>query len=47
MQQWISGDTLWQHIPANTKKKVPPIAFIAHVDTSPAVTGKNVKANHS
>ncbi|MGB5287583.1 MAG: peptidase T [Ignavibacteriaceae bacterium] len=30
-------------IPANTKKKVPPIAFIAHVDTSPAVTGKNVK----
>jgi len=30
-------------IPATTKKKVPPIAFIAHVDTSPAVTGKNVK----
>ena len=30
-------------IPSNTKKKVPPIAFIAHVDTSPAVTGKNVK----
>jgi tripeptide aminopeptidase len=30
-------------IPANTKKKVPPIAFIAHVDTSPAVTGKNIK----
>ena len=30
-------------IPANTKKKVPPVAFIAHVDTSPAVTGKNVK----
>jgi tripeptide aminopeptidase len=30
-------------LPANTKKKVPPIAFIAHVDTSPAVTGKNVK----
>ncbi len=30
-------------IPANTKKKVAPIAFIAHVDTSPAVTGKNVK----
>ena len=28
---------------SNTKKKVPPIAFIAHVDTSPAVTGKNVK----
>jgi len=30
-------------LPANTTKKVPPIAFIAHVDTSPAVTGKNVK----
>ncbi len=30
-------------IPSNTNKKVPPIAFIAHVDTSPAVTGKNVK----
>jgi tripeptide aminopeptidase len=30
-------------IPATTKKKVPPVAFIAHVDTSPAVTGKNVK----
>ena len=30
-------------IPSNTKKKVPPVAFIAHVDTSPAVTGKNVK----
>ncbi len=30
-------------LPANTKKKVPPIAFIAHVDTSPAVSGKGVK----
>ena len=30
-------------LPSNTKKKVPPVAFIAHVDTSPAVTGKNVK----
>jgi tripeptide aminopeptidase len=30
-------------LPATTTKKVPPIAFIAHVDTSPAVTGKNVK----
>jgi len=27
---------------SNTNKDVPPIAFIAHVDTSPAVTGKNV-----
>jgi tripeptide aminopeptidase len=30
-------------LPANTAKKVPAIAFIAHVDTSPAVTGKGVK----
>jgi len=30
-------------LPATTTKRVPPIAFIAHVDTSPAVTGKNVK----
>ena len=29
-------------IPSNTDKKVDPIAFIAHVDTSPAVTGKDV-----
>ena len=29
-------------IPSNTDKEVDPVAFIAHVDTSPAVTGKNV-----
>ncbi|NNG26054.1 MAG: peptidase T [Ignavibacteriaceae bacterium] len=29
-------------LPSNTDKKVDPIAFIAHVDTSPAVTGKDV-----
>lgn len=29
-------------LPSNTEKKVDPIAFIAHVDTSPAVTGANV-----
>lgn len=29
-------------LPSNTEKKVDPIAFIAHVDTSPAVTGTNV-----
>ena len=29
-------------LPSNTNKKVDPIAFIAHVDTSPAVTGKDV-----
>lgn len=29
-------------LPSNTEKNVPPIAFIAHVDTSPAVSGKDV-----
>jgi len=29
-------------LPSNTDKKVPAIGFIAHVDTSPAVTGLNV-----
>lgn len=27
---------------SNSDKNIPPIAFIAHVDTSPSVTGKNV-----
>ncbi|MGE5363236.1 MAG: peptidase T [Bacteroidota bacterium] len=30
-------------LPSNTDKKVPVIGFISHVDTSPAVTGANVK----
>jgi tripeptide aminopeptidase len=29
-------------LPSNTAKSVPVIAFISHVDTSPAVTGANV-----
>lgn len=29
-------------LPSNTDKNVPVIGFIAHVDTSPAVSGKNV-----
>ncbi len=29
-------------LPSNTKKNVPTIGFISHVDTSPAVTGTNV-----
>lgn len=29
-------------LPANTTKNVTPIGFIAHVDTSPAVSGENV-----
>ncbi len=31
-------------LPTNTNKQVPTIGFIAHVDTSPAVSGANVKA---
>ena len=31
-------------LPANTNKQVPTIGFIAHVDTSPAVSGANVQA---
>ncbi|MGA7722290.1 MAG: peptidase T [Ignavibacteriaceae bacterium] len=30
-------------LPSNTNKDVPAIAFISHVDTSPAVTGADVK----
>lgn len=30
-------------IPSNTNAPVPPIGFIAHMDTSPAVSGKNVR----
>ncbi len=29
-------------LPSNTEKDVPVVAFIAHVDTAPAVTGANV-----
>jgi tripeptide aminopeptidase len=29
-------------LPANTDKKIPTIGFIAHMDTSPDLTGKNV-----
>lgn len=30
-------------LPANTDKAVPTIGFVAHMDTSPDLTGKNVK----
>jgi tripeptide aminopeptidase len=30
-------------LPANTEKKVPVIGFVAHLDTSPDISGKNVK----
>lgn len=29
-------------LPANTNKKIPTIGFVAHMDTSPDLTGKNV-----
>jgi len=35
---------VYAEIPATTTKKVPTIGFIAHVDTSPAVSGKDIKA---
>lgn len=33
---------LFATLPANTSRTVPTIGFIAHVDTSPDITGKNV-----
>ena len=37
------GGVVYSHIPSNISKKVPTIGFIAHVDTSPDASGKNVK----
>ncbi len=34
---------LMAEIPANTDKNIPTVGFIAHLDTSPEVTGKNVQ----
>ena len=34
---------LYATLPANTDKSVPTIGFIAHMDTSPDASGKNVK----
>ena len=34
---------LFARIPATTDEKVPVLGFIAHMDTSPALTGANVK----
>ncbi len=34
---------LYATLPSNTDKKVPTIGFIAHMDTSPDASGKNVK----
>lgn len=35
-------DYLFATLPANIDKKVPTIGFIAHMDTSPDMTGKDV-----
>ena len=35
---------LYARLPGNTKRRLPSIGFIAHLDTSPEVSGKNVKA---
>ncbi len=34
---------LYATLPANTDKKVPTVGFIAHMDTAPDASGKNVK----
>ncbi|RKF20055.1 peptidase T [Alginatibacterium sediminis] len=34
---------LMAHLPSNTNKDVPSIGFIAHLDTAPDASGKNVK----
>ncbi|NLF45894.1 MAG: peptidase T, partial [Syntrophomonadaceae bacterium] len=34
---------LMAELPANTDKKLPTVGFIAHLDTSPDVSGKNVR----
>ncbi|MGN0372692.1 MAG: peptidase T [Enterocloster sp.] len=34
---------VYGRIPANTEKKAPALGFIAHMDTSPAFSGKNVQ----
>ena len=34
---------LYATLPANTDKKIPTIGFISHMDTSPSMSGKDVK----
>lgn len=36
---------LYATLPANTDKEVPAIGFIAHMDTSPDASGKNIKTS--
>lgn len=35
---------VYARIPANSKREIPSLAFIAHLDTSPDFSGENVKA---
>lgn len=35
---------VYGYIPANTDKQVPAVGFIAHMDTSPAASGADIKA---
>lgn len=39
-----SQSYVYATIPATTKEKVPVLGFIAHMDTSPAASGKDVRA---
>lgn len=39
-----ADSTVFGTIPANTSEKVPTLGFLAHMDTSEAASGKNVKA---
>ena len=34
---------IYGEIPANTEEKITSLGFIAHMDTSPALSGKDVK----
>ena len=34
---------VYASLPANTDKKIPTIGFISHMDTSPSMSGKDVK----
>ena len=38
---------LYATLPANTDKELPVVGFIAHLDTSPDMSGKNVNPRRS
>ena len=35
---------VYAKIPSNTNRDIPALGFIAHMDTAPALSGKDVKA---